>query len=307
MQKENRVDRMLPDIILAGAPKCGTTSVFDYLRGHPQICASSVKETYYLMDTEYPLARAENIHRDGLAGYERYFSHCGNSEDRFKLEATPDYMYQVAPLKCIPDWPKKPKVFFILRRPEERVYSLYRFSQNNMAKFDNRISFSMFIQLLDSGALNEQGLEIESNVVAHSKYIYYLRRWKSVLGMKNIGIFLFEDLARDPGSFMKNVCQFLEIDPGYYDSYNFHISNRSYNVKYQRLHRVKKLVAKAFPQGRYRALVSRLYMRLNTTMNNPITDEDKAELRRLGCRFKRENEMLAQEFNVDVSGWNSEP
>ena len=111
-----------PNIILAGAPKCGTTSVFDYLNGHPEICASSVKETYYLMDEDYSLAGEYNIHEHGLKGYEHYFSHCRSAAGKLRLEATPDYLYQMTPLKEIPKWPETPKLFFGLRKPEDRVY-----------------------------------------------------------------------------------------------------------------------------------------------------------------------------------------
>ncbi|MCP5333794.1 MAG: hypothetical protein H7A13_10650, partial [Pseudomonadales bacterium] len=50
----------LPNLIIAGAPKCGTTSLFDYLVQHPQVGGSSVKETCYVMDRGYPLFKAQS-------------------------------------------------------------------------------------------------------------------------------------------------------------------------------------------------------------------------------------------------------
>ena len=46
---------MLPNVAMVGVPKCGTTSVFSYLADHPEVCQSSEKETYFLMDKGHPL------------------------------------------------------------------------------------------------------------------------------------------------------------------------------------------------------------------------------------------------------------
>ena len=65
---------VLPNTIVAGAPKCGTTSVFRYLADHPEVCASNVKETRFLIDPGYPLFdAAANFSIHGLGGYERFF------------------------------------------------------------------------------------------------------------------------------------------------------------------------------------------------------------------------------------------
>jgi len=41
----------LPNLVIAGAPRCGTTSLFSWLKDHPQVGAATVKETFYLMDS----------------------------------------------------------------------------------------------------------------------------------------------------------------------------------------------------------------------------------------------------------------
>ena len=50
-------------LIIAGASKAGTTSVFNYLANHPQICASVAKETRFFLDLDYPLPSELRSHR----------------------------------------------------------------------------------------------------------------------------------------------------------------------------------------------------------------------------------------------------
>ena len=293
----------LPNLILAGAPKCGTTSIFDYLRDHPDICAATVKETYFMMDLDYSLARDSSIHVNGLQGYKKYFPHCSDFKNKLRFEATPDYLYQNTPIESLPDWPVKPKVFFMLRRPEDRVYSLYRFAQHNMAKLSKSISFSEFIELVDSGDLLRRGRLVQGNAIEHSKYIIYLERWCSVLDEEQIGLFLFEDLVKSPEEFMTRLSHFLEIDPIFYSDYRYEISNRSFRTRSQTMHRAKKLLSRALPGGTYRKGLSKLYGKINIARHARPSSDDAEQLKKLGERFAKYNKELEQRFGIDLSAW----
>ena len=66
-----------PNSIIAGAPKCGTTSLFYYLSSHPEVCSSNIKETRYLLDKDDALFnKKRNYYIDGIEGYKHYFKHC---------------------------------------------------------------------------------------------------------------------------------------------------------------------------------------------------------------------------------------
>ena len=86
---------MLPNVVIAGAPKCGTTSLFAWLADHPDVCGSNVKEARYFLDPDDPLFDEISNFRDhGLAGYEAYFTDCEERKAQVVLEATPVYLYQ---------------------------------------------------------------------------------------------------------------------------------------------------------------------------------------------------------------------
>ena len=296
----------LPGAVLAGAPKCGTTSVFNYLRFHPEICASSQKETYFLMDVGHPLARREcSIHSLGLKGYRRFFVKCENAEKGLRLEATPDYLYQRTPLESIPTWPVAPRVFFILRRPEERVYSLYRFAQNNISIIGKDVTFREFVRAVEKRLDPIGQNEILVNAISHSRYSDYLSRWRDILSKERMKIFLFEELVREPGDVMKSVCRFLGINQGYFDNFKFGVKNRSFRVRSQWIHKTKKRVSRALPRGRYRQGIGSIYARLNLAEPGKRTVEERVELQRLASYFRDTNERLEREFSVSVALWRN--
>lgn len=67
----------LPNLLIAGAPKCGTSSIFTWLIAHPEVCGSQPKETFYLMNSDSPLCNSNLFYDIGrLEKYSQYFDHC---------------------------------------------------------------------------------------------------------------------------------------------------------------------------------------------------------------------------------------
>src|SRR4051812_47367914 len=76
---------VLPNLVIAGFSKCGTTTLFNLLATHPDVHPASTKETRYFQPVRYgePLAPVED--------YRRYFR--GYAGQRVVMECTPDYVY----------------------------------------------------------------------------------------------------------------------------------------------------------------------------------------------------------------------
>ena len=47
---------MYPDLVICGAPRCGTTSLYTYLGAHPDVGITRVKETHFFLGADHPLA-----------------------------------------------------------------------------------------------------------------------------------------------------------------------------------------------------------------------------------------------------------
>ena len=295
---------MLPNVIIAGAPKSGTTSVFNWLADHPEVCASSVKETYYLMDREYPLFNPKhNYLNNGLEGYNFFFK----NNNKVILEATPDYLYQQTAPEVISKLNPTPNIIFILRKPSERVYSTYKFFRGHKAIIDNNITFSEFIYRIknEPKSFSHNLGKLLQEVIKQSQYIVYLNYWLSKINPDNIHIFLFEELQQDSKAFMTHLSNRIHINPSFYDNYSFPIYNISYSVKSTSFHRLKNKLTRYLPNGSYRKYTSWLYKRLNVN-NNGFTKplEDLKTIKDLDNIFYFYNKRLEEKFNIDLSIWS---
>jgi len=305
-----------PNAVIAGAPKCGTTSIFDYLTRHPEICGSTVKETRYLIDRGYSLFnKKRNYYKDGLKGYEYYFNHC--ESEQYRLEVTPDYIYQQLPIKIFQELPETPKIIFILRRPSDRIFSLYQFAVNNMAVLDASITFSDYVQLLRNDRSYFHGRHVLQNAIEHSKYINYLKKWQAVF-KENVYVFLFEDLRKDPCKFMKTIANDLDITGDFFESLQYEKRNVTYKVRNQRLHSIQRRLANVgYISHRPRAVLSRCVIGLVRKIYRLANIEDACAkrsgedlkvLEELDLEFHKYNEELARCFGINIALWqNSQP
>ena len=81
-------DDLLPNVIIAGTPKGGTTATFRYLASHPAICAAGIKEIRFF--TRYH----GRIDSKALELYSDHFRGCAAVPTKLRLEASPNYLFQ---------------------------------------------------------------------------------------------------------------------------------------------------------------------------------------------------------------------
>lgn len=302
-----------PNFIIAGAPKCGTTSVFSYIGAHPNVCASNKKETYFLMDSVYPLYNNDcNFDSLGLNGYSSFFSSDGElPQKKVIMEATPDYLYQKEIFSKIQCFTKLPKVLIVLRKPSHRIFSLYNFAKNIVCSLDSRISFPEFIEKIEKTECFSNDL-ILSKAINHSRYIEYLRPWQKLFGNK-LKVMIFEDLVENPKNFMEELSDFLNLDKSFYDNYSFEKKNNSRIYRIRLLQQLSRIIKKTIgndisnqgwvkpfkPIGRF------LFVTLNTSKKKiRKTDEDISCLNYLDELFREPNDRLAKELHLNLEKWS---
>ena len=115
----------LPNLIIAGIRKGGTTSLSHYLGQHPDICSSELKKVGYFL----PLKYGEPT--ESLDSYAAHFDHCGSA--RYRMEATTGYFLGGASIACsmtelLPD----ARVLIVLREPVDALWSHYRFVRSHL-------------------------------------------------------------------------------------------------------------------------------------------------------------------------------
>ena len=216
-------------LIIGGTTKGATTSLFNYLSAHPEVCASSMKETRFLLDREYPLLSRYRFD-DGLDKYEEFFGHC---EDRkVRVEATPDYLYSPGTPRRIKDCFPQARVLFALREPLSRLVSWYKFSRQYDPDLRN-ITFDDYVALqkVPSPGRKQHMLALEQG-----KYSLYLRPYFETLGRDRVLVVFFEELSESPLSVMAGICSFAGIDAAFFSDFDFRVFNRTGVTRSARFH-----------------------------------------------------------------------
>lgn len=294
-------------VFLAGAPKSGTSAIFDHFSSHPEVCPSSVKETYYFLDQNVsPLYNKKNNYtHQGLKGLTAYFEPCEKERAKVNLEATADNIYHQTAILGISCITPQPKIIFVLRKPSDRAYSVFQFAKNNLSIIDNKLSFKEFIEKIRSKeGFNTPFNHVLMQTVEYGKYVQYLESWLEKFHRDNVYVCTFDDYVKDNISFMKKLSGFMEVSERFWDGYNFTKINVSYQVKSQILQRLYVwLAARNLTRSNTIKRLKQIYFALNIRKLPEKSAEDVAVLQELDEFYSTYNKELGERFSIDVSSW----
>ena len=226
-------------LIIGGASKAGTTSVFTYLSEHPEICASTIKETRFFLDLEYPLPSQMRCQRDGADAYLSFFDLEAAVTRAWKLEATPDYLYGPATPRLIHETLPHVHLIFILRDPVQRLLSFYQFGRQ-LNEIPQTMTFDEYIRLQGNYCVNNHGDKHSHPVfyaLEHGRYSNYLEKFVELFGKPALHIAFYEELRQNQHAFMTRICRWAGIDDAYYRDYSFQVKNAGFTPRSSRLHR----------------------------------------------------------------------
>lgn len=113
---------MLPTAIIAGMPKCGTSTLIRYLGLHEEICIPKVGATRP-NSTELHFFTNANYYNNGIVWYSNFFKETG--KEHIAIEKTPNYAFSDIAMKRIHATIAPIKIILILRNPVDRAYSHY--------------------------------------------------------------------------------------------------------------------------------------------------------------------------------------
>jgi hypothetical protein len=208
-------------LIIGGAPKSGTTSLFRYLSDHPEVCPANRKETYFFA-REFDRKNVCSV-GESSADFETYFSHC-NTNAKFRLEATPYTLYaKDAPKKIAATLPNS-SMLFMLRDPINRLISDYcMYIQRNHASTHSKLKDFFEWQLNMPGDI--------PNLLKFGCYLEYLQPFIETFGPARVLILFFEDFFANPVAQVEKLCEHLGIDEAFYQSYGFETHNPTINFR----------------------------------------------------------------------------
>jgi hypothetical protein len=294
----------LPNVVIAGAPRCGTTSIFEWLSSHPDVCVSSRKETGFFLDRDCPPAGPPGVHvRRGLEAYGRFFAHCGERTGvKVILEATPDYFDRQTAITAVPRLPSAPTIVLVLRRPSARIYSSFQFCRNNLALLPKRMTFGEFIGSTRVGA-DERTTAVLRQTLDQTRYARHVSKWIASAGRERVCLYLFEDLRSDPAGFMRRLSNRIGIEAEFWERYDFKRINASYRVRSPGVHRLVRRLAAAAPALVRNDLLKGLYGLVNKRRPEGLAPEDAAVIAELDEQFRPCNDELSEIAGLDLSCW----
>jgi hypothetical protein len=302
---------VLPNVVIAGAQKAGTTSLFHWLAEHPQVCGSNVKEARYLMDPDtFFFKKASNFRDHGFEGYEAYFRHCEGSSPKVVLEGTPTYLYQRTAPQVLSQIDPVPDVIFVFRKPSERAYSHFRYFKDTKVRIARGVSFREFVTLAlkEDPLLTKMTTEGASRIIANSRYADYLPLWLECLPRERLHFFLFEDMTRDQRSFVRTVAERIGLAAEFFDTYEFKKWNESFRIKHPRVHRMRRELGRRLPTSlreRLKSTTASAYARVNVdTARSGRTRDEIDMIAELDQYFEPLNERLAALTALDLSAWH---
>jgi hypothetical protein len=295
---------VLPNWIVAGAPKSSTSSVFRWLMDHPQVDGPAEKETCYFVDPGAHLFRKDGNFRDqGIAGYARLFAHCDPAATVI-VESTPAYLYSRTALRELPKLPTRPSFIFVLREPISQLRSLFTYFQQNWNWIPRSMTFQEFIEAVEEGRSDFGGNELASNALQNAWYSDHLLRWRDAVGEDRMLILLFEDLVGDSRGAMQDLAVRLGIDPSFYDDYGLVAENETYEVRNAMLQDLNIFIRGYLPKGRFYEALRSLYRAANTRRPSRVQSEPAIE-ERLAEYYAPMHRELEQEFGLNLARWRS--
>lgn len=298
---------MYPNLILAGAPKAGTSSLHFWLSEHPEVQGSQPKETYFAVDPGTHMHDPARHIANGIDGYGHFFpiAEKTTSSCKIVMEATPSYLYSETALNTLPDLPSMPRFVFVLREPAQQVYSLYTYFRDNWNWIPAGMSFAEFVEAARSEQGDFKGNELARHALRYADYRPFLEAWRNRVGEERMLVLPFDDLVADQRVFTQDLARWIGIDPSFFDSYGFPSDNETYAVKNRWLQDLNIRLRGYLPKGRtYEALRS-LYRRVNTTKPSKPAESDAAIVAALRAEYAAPNAALAESFGLNLETWSA--
>lgn len=213
----------MPNFLIIGAAKSGTSALYQYLRQHPDVFMSPRKETHFFAFEN----RDPNTNGIGdtipdaithIEDYRALFSQV--TTEKAIGEASPTYIYIPYAAERIKYHIPNARMIILLRNPVDRAYSAYM----HLVR-DGRESISNFAE-----ALEQESYRIANNwgPIWHYKAggLYYkqVRYYFDMFDLSQFKIYLHEDLNNQPKTVLQDSFQFIGVDDQWEPDVSFRVN-----------------------------------------------------------------------------------
>jgi hypothetical protein len=298
-----------PDFFIIGAPKCGTTAMYAYLRDHPDLFLPERKELRYfgrdlLIRDRRPLTEAEYLaHFDGARS------------DQLVGTAYVWYLYSKTAAQEIRASAPDARIVAMLRNPPDLLHALHG---ENL--FNGNEDIQDFGSALDAEADRVAGRRIPRH--AHllqalwystvPRFTEQLRRYEAAFGRERMHVIVFDDFSADPAAAYADLLRFVGVSAPPTPPH-FAVVNAAKRTRSERLRHflarppggARRVVRALLPPTIRRGVYERA-KRLNVVeRGRPPLDGDLRE--RLRSQHRDEVARLSEYLGRDLSHWVDGP
>jgi len=201
-------DIVLPDFLVIGGMRCGTTSLYQYLVNHPEIFMPSLKEPHFFSYVGTDIAPHPDEIKKGPWTFDQYaalFRH--SAPDQIIGEASTSYLYRYPQsIQAVRDiyaaHCSRIKIVGILRNPVDRAWSIY------LLKRQGGDWNQDFLSVADT-FLQEGNQYQYYNFIASGRYSEQVQAWRDAF--PECRFYLFEELAADAGRIVRECLELFGV------------------------------------------------------------------------------------------------
>lgn len=290
-------DEPRPTFLIVGAAKAGTTSLYHWLKQHPDVFMPELKEPAYFVHSGIRVPTARQ--------YASLFTAGGGVSARG--EASTAYLAKPGTAGHIKEALGAVRIVILLRNPAERAYSHYKFlameGWEPISEFESAL-------LAEDGRYRNRWFRCK-NPGFFWDYMYFrtgfyhdqIKEYLDAFGRENVRIHLLEDLARNPGRLFRDVCEFIGVRPDFEPDLEHR--NRSRMPRSVRLQFVLREIwrqTKIHDRfSRLRKLARRLIgLNMRFGREESLSEDTR---RRLLRAYRRDIEKTGELMGRDLSHW----
>jgi hypothetical protein len=291
---------MLPNFLIVGAQKCGTTSLHEYLLSHPQIYLPEGKETKFFVD--------DAKYEKGISWYEKEHFGAVNNEKAIG-EIDPDYMYfEQAPERMAVNLDlQSTKLIFVLRNPIDRAFSHYLMTVRRGVE---KLTFEEAIHVESERISKDYFSNMHFSYISRGFYLPQIQKFLEHTDKPNMLVVLSEDLRKNTMDVLTTCYRFLNVDEGVVPpdlEVQHHVAKVPRSKGLLQLILRESFAKKAFkillPSDALRKKLKTNLLELNQTSEHGLVMQEDTRVI-LANKYRENNSQLAKFIGRDLSHWD---
>ena len=292
----------LPNLLIVGAAKSGTTSLHNYLKQHPEIFMSIHKEPHFLINKEIGENRIPKAVKK-LREYSNLF----DGSDTFKYRGESSAMYLQFPniaIKNIKKYLEKDlKIIIMLRNPIDRAFSGYQ----HVKRFnvDEELTFAQALDVCEDRYFKQTSLTPATRYIHIGMYYDFVKKFMHSFSGQ-VHVIIYDDFITDTQNELSKVFSFLKvkkIDVNITEKYmvgGWKWKNRFFKNTFMKKSFLKKIIKIIAPFKFLRIFLNDLFKYLFTMPDDKMDISVRKKLQNI---YKNDVINLSKLLNRDLNFW----